>query len=85
MHARTLAAYTPGPRGHRTMLDLGGGPGLIGLAVVASILSTAMLGHDPAFDQGQVAGSMRRAGFRSVDSRTLETGVGPMDLDIARK
>ena len=53
--------------------------------MVASILSTAMLGRDPAFDQGQIAGSMGRAGFRSVDSRTLETGVGPMDLDIARK
>ncbi|NQU96696.1 MAG: methyltransferase [Chloroflexi bacterium] len=52
--------------------------------MVASILSTAMLGSDPAFDQGQIAGAMRRAGFRSVDSRTLETGVGPMDLDIAR-
>ena len=53
--------------------------------MVASILSTAMLGRDPAFDQGEIVGAMHRAGFRSVDSQTLETGVGPMDLDIARK
>jgi hypothetical protein len=52
--------------------------------MVASILSSAMFGLDPAFEQGEIADSMRRAGFRSVESRTLETGVGPMDLDIAR-
>jgi hypothetical protein len=38
-----------------------------------------------AFDQGEIADAMIKAGFKSVKSRTLDTGWGPMDLDIARK
>ncbi|OPY54561.1 MAG: O-methyltransferase [Methanosaeta sp. PtaU1.Bin112] len=45
----------------------------------------AMNGPMMAFDQGFIAESMLKAGFRSVRSRTLETGWGPMDIDIARK
>lgn len=37
------------------------------------------------FDQGVIADAMIDAGFKSVRSRTLETGWGPMDMDIARK
>jgi hypothetical protein len=37
------------------------------------------------FDQGFIADSMLRVGFRSVRSRTLEMSMGPMDLDIGRK
>jgi hypothetical protein len=53
-----------------------------------------MLGHmmdmlrtgvDFLLDQGFVADAMLKAGFSSVRSRTLETPMGCMDLDIARK
>ncbi len=53
-----------------------------------------MLGHladrlktgvDFSLDQGVVAESALRCGFRWVRSRTLETPMGPMDMDIARK
>ena len=50
-----------------------------------SLLSMALAGQDTGFDQGFVADSMLRAGFKSVRSRTLTTPLGPMDLDIARK
>ncbi len=52
-----------------------------------------MLGHlldslenagDYLFEQGEIAEAMLRAGFRSVRSRTIDTPMGPMDLDIAR-
>jgi predicted TPR repeat methyltransferase len=42
-------------------------------------------GRDFYLDQGFVADAMLRAGFRSVRSRTLETPVGAMDMDLARK
>jgi SAM-dependent methyltransferase len=38
-----------------------------------------------AFDQGVIAEAMLHAGFNRVRSRTLYTGWGQMDLDIARK
>ena len=38
-----------------------------------------------AFNQGEIAEEMIKAGFRSVRSQTVDTGWGPMDLDIARK
>jgi SAM-dependent methyltransferase len=53
-----------------------------------------MLGHlgdslrsveDFSFDQGEIAASMLRCGFRSVQSRTINSPMGAMDLDIARK
>jgi predicted O-methyltransferase YrrM len=53
-----------------------------------------MLGHladqlttgiDFSLDQGAVAESALRCGFQWVRSRTIETPMGPMDMDIARK
>jgi len=53
-----------------------------------------MLGHladamrtntDFSLDQGFVAEAMIRCGFQSVRSMTIETPMGAMDLDIARK
>jgi len=52
---------------------------------VLSSISMALAGYDVGFDQGFVADAMLRAGFKSVHSRTLNTPLGPMDLDIARK
>lgn len=37
------------------------------------------------FDQGEIAASMLRCGFKSVHSRTVPTPMGELDLDIARK
>lgn len=53
-----------------------------------------MLGHladqlttgvDFSLDQGFIADAMIRCGFRSVRSRTIDTPMGPMDMDIGRK
>jgi len=52
---------------------------------VLCTLGWAMNGPMMAFEQGFIADAMLKAGFRSVRSRTLRTGWGPMDIDIARK
>ena len=48
-------------------------------------IPTALMGQDMCFNQGEIADSMLRVGFKSVRSRTLDTDWGPMDLDIGRK
>jgi predicted O-methyltransferase YrrM len=48
-------------------------------------MPTALMGQNMGLDQGFIADSMLRVGFRSVRSRTLDTPMGPMDLDIGRK
>ena len=53
--------------------------------MVLSMMSMALTGQDMRFDQGFIADSMLRVGFKSVRSRTLDTVWGPMDLDIGRK
>jgi len=53
--------------------------------MVLAWLPTVLMGNDFGFDQGFVADSMLRVGFKSVCSRTLDTLMGPMDLDIGRK
>ncbi len=50
-----------------------------------SWMPTALMGQHLGFDQGFIADSMLRVGFKSVRSRTLDTPMGPMDLDIGRK
>lgn len=52
---------------------------------VLNMLATALMGHDIGFDQGFIADSMLRIGFKSVRSRILDTPWGPWELDIARK
>ena len=52
---------------------------------VLGMTSMALMGQDMCFDQGEIADSMLRVGFKSVRSRTLNTGWGPMELDIGRK
>ena len=54
-------------------------------AMVLSMTPMALMGQDMRFDQGEIADSMLRVGFRSVRSRTLDTDWGPMDLDVGRK
>ena len=52
---------------------------------VLCTMGWAMSNSLRAFDQGEIAEAMLGAGFNSVRSRTLLTGWGQMDLDIARK
>ena len=54
-------------------------------AMVLSMMPQVLTGQDMRFDQGEIADSMFRVGFKSVRSRTLDTDWGPMDLDIGRK
>ena len=53
--------------------------------VVTSMMSIALMGQDMCFDQGEIADSMLRAGFKSVRSRTQDAPWGAADLDIGRK
>ena len=53
--------------------------------MVLPMLSLALMGQDMCFDQGFIADSMLRVGFKSIRSRTLDTDCGPMDLDLGRK
>ena len=53
--------------------------------MVLSWMPTALMGQDMGLDQGFIAVSMLRVGFKSVRSRTLDTPMGPMDFDVARK
>lgn len=52
---------------------------------VLFMASMVLMGQDMCFDQGFIADSMLRVGFKSVHSRTLDTPAGPMDLDIGWK
>jgi hypothetical protein len=54
-------------------------------SIVLSLLSMALMGQEVGVDEGHVADSMLRAGFRSVHSRKIGTFMGPMELDIGRK
>jgi SAM-dependent methyltransferase len=53
--------------------------------MVLGWLPTALAGQDMGLDKGFITDAMARAGFRSVQSSTLDTPMGPMELDIARK
>ena len=50
-----------------------------------SWMPMALTGQDLGLDQDFIADSMLCAGFKSVRSRTLDTPMMPMDLDIGRK
>jgi SAM-dependent methyltransferase len=54
-------------------------------SLVLGLLPSALLGQDTGFDQGFIADSMLRVGFKSVCSRIVTSGWGQMELDIARK
>lgn len=48
-------------------------------------LSMQLMGLDMAFEQGFIANSILRVGFKSVRSRTIDMPMGAMNMDIARK
>lgn len=53
--------------------------------MVLSNLSHALMGQDIGIDQGRIAQAMERAGFARLISRTVDSSMMPMDLDIAWK
>ena len=53
--------------------------------MVLGMILDGLMGQGIMIDQGFIADSMLRVGFRSVRSRTLDTDWGAMDLDIGRK
>jgi hypothetical protein len=53
--------------------------------LVLGLLSMVLMGQEVEIEQGYIADSMLRVGFRSVHSRILSTAWGPMELDIGRK
>ena len=53
--------------------------------MVTGWLPMALTGQDMGFDQGFIADSMLRVGFRLLRSRTQEMPMGPMDLNVGRK
>jgi len=52
---------------------------------VLGLLSMNLMGQETEFNQGYIADSMLRVGFKLIRSQTLDTFMGPMELDIARK
>jgi hypothetical protein len=54
-----------------------------GKIVLASLFYTMSAG-DIMLDRGKVAGSMERAGFSTVESRTVDTHWGQLEVDVAR-
>ena len=48
-------------------------------------LSYALTGFNQVFRKGEIAGAMRRTGFASVESVTVEAPMMPMEMDVARK
>jgi len=52
---------------------------------VLGLLSSALMGQEAVFDKGYIADSMVKAGFKTTCSRTIDTFMGLMELDIARK
>ena len=53
--------------------------------MIMGTLMTALYGNDVGMSEGAIAGAMIKAGFASVQSRTVMTPLGEMVVDIARK
>ena len=53
--------------------------------LVLGLLSMALMGQETKIEQGYIAESMLRNGFKSVHSSSLSTAWGTMELDIGRK
>ena len=68
-------AFQDGMTGERTRPD----------TMLGHLADAVGAGRDYAFDQGEIAAAMLRCGFRSVRSRTIDTPMGAMDMDVARK
>lgn len=54
-------------------------------AMVLNRLTQALMDRDVSFDKGRIARALIRSGFHSVQSEPMETPVGPMEIDVARR
>jgi predicted O-methyltransferase YrrM len=54
-------------------------------AYVLGCMSWMFSGQDLMFNRGEIAETMQRVGFSSVESETVKTAMMPMELNIARK
>jgi len=52
---------------------------------VVGRLVPALRGQDLSFEHGEIRTALEQAGFGAVDSRSIDTAFGPMDVDIARE
>ncbi|MBP2133069.1 SAM-dependent methyltransferase [Methanomicrobium sp. W14] len=52
---------------------------------VLNMMSSALSGFNCGIKKGLIASSMKKAGFKEVNSREVSLDVGPFDLDIAVK
>ncbi len=52
---------------------------------VTEFLSAELMEMDFGIEQGEIAQTMLNVGFKSVQSFTKHSDIGPMDIDIARK
>ena len=53
--------------------------------IILSRLSLALEGQNVSFNQGEIASHLLNVGFSSIEIRTPELPMGPMELIIARK
>jgi predicted TPR repeat methyltransferase len=53
--------------------------------IVLNWLPPALMGNHYALPKGFVANSMIKTGFKSVQSQSVQTHIGIMEIDIARK
>ncbi len=53
--------------------------------MLGAVIPSMMMGMDYCFAQGMIAEAAIECGFRQVRSRTIETPIGEMDIDICRK
>lgn len=53
--------------------------------MIMGTLMTALYGNDVGMSEGVIARAMIKAGFESVQSKTVKTPIGEMVMDIARK
>jgi predicted TPR repeat methyltransferase len=53
--------------------------------MLGAMLPAMAVGGDYCFHQGQIAEAATSCGFKWVRSRTLQTPIGDMDMDVARK
>lgn len=65
---------------HDILIPDGTGPGVS----VRRFLPMVLAGTDFYLEAGRFANTMARAGLQPVDSRSIETPFGPMQLDISR-
>jgi predicted O-methyltransferase YrrM len=66
---------------HDVLIPDGTGPGVS----VRRFLPMALAGEDFYLEAGSIADAMARTGMQSVDSRYIDTHMGSLLLDIARK